>query len=230
MVDGSLTARCQVRDYIWDTIQLLPKCMNDTKEQKAKMQQVVLELLSIPAKYQAVFGDVEPLMPICFAVDTGFQLISTKVQWLKPLVVAQTSTGLAISITSHGEHPIPVAAIEVVLSNTSLNRVISDKTILEPELEARFILDMELEHIQELKVELLRIHLGEQRDKLRLDFSVAPPLAAQSPWVAATPLAKLQAAELHQKDGLVTVPLSSELLERPVSLSTALEGQAVCGV
>ena len=38
----------QVRDYIHDTIELLPRCMNDSTEQKGKMQEVVMDLLANP--------------------------------------------------------------------------------------------------------------------------------------------------------------------------------------
>eukprot|EP00656_Telonema_subtile_P023946 TRINITY_DN2562_c0_g1_i1.p1 TRINITY_DN2562_c0_g1~~TRINITY_DN2562_c0_g1_i1.p1 ORF type:complete len:638 (-),score=212.55 TRINITY_DN2562_c0_g1_i1:99-2012(-) len=201
------------RDYIWDTLELLPACMNDSAEQKGKMQQVVFELMADPAKYAKVFGDVKALMPICYSVDSSFQLISTQVQWADPTVRAQSSSTLTIALTSSAEHPLPIAAIDLVLSDPALNCAVTvpEGSELQPGAEQLFTVEFSLQHVNELQVEQLQLHLGTHSQQLRLDFSVAP--AQLTAWQAATALSKLENATLAAD--LVRVPLSNVLLERP---------------
>eukprot|EP00658_Telonema_sp_P-2_P060748 TRINITY_DN4957_c0_g1_i5.p1 TRINITY_DN4957_c0_g1~~TRINITY_DN4957_c0_g1_i5.p1 ORF type:complete len:1081 (-),score=234.46 TRINITY_DN4957_c0_g1_i5:84-3326(-) len=210
----------QVRDYIWDTLELLPACMNDSNDQKHKMQQVVMELLDTPAKYKEVFGDYQALMPICYAVNQSFPLVSARVQWSVPSVHAKNSVKLAIAFTNHAEHPLPVAGIDLTFSDPRLNQPVSleQPVLLEPESEAAFCLVMDLVVIQELTVEELHLHLGHAPNKLRLDYALKSEHAGAGSWNTGTALAKLQSAELNKGPSkhVHDNELCSVMLERPM--------------
>jgi len=100
----------------------------------------------------------------------------------------------------------------------SLNHTIGEQQLLLPNKDTRLTIQLDLDKVQELRVEMVRIQIGPSKGLLQFDLEVAEPLSSIGPWSAATPLAKLQEAELPSVslEELVEIPLTRDLLERPL--------------